>query len=122
MQTAITIGMILIALFWISRTILPPKGVTTVSIEAAKHDLENNALSKHWVDVRTPSEFKRNHIKGFTNIPLQSLQQQANQLDPSKELILICQSGSRSMAAAKILKKLGYPHITNVKGGLNAWK
>lgn len=114
--------MILIALFWISRTILPPKGVTTVSIEAAKHDLENNALSKHWVDVRTPAEFKRNHIKGFTNIPLQSLQQQANQLDPSKELILICQSGSRSMAAAKILKKLGYPHITNVKGGLNAWK
>ena len=38
-----------------------------------------------------------------------------------KEIVVICQSGMRSMKATKTLKKLGFKNITNVKGGINAW-
>ncbi|MFP3325235.1 rhodanese-like domain-containing protein, partial [Planococcus sp. SIMBA_160] len=31
-------------------------------------------------------------------------------------------SGMRSMQAAKILKKQGFTYITNIKGGMNAWR
>ena len=39
-----------------------------------------------------------------------------------KEIILICQSGMRSLQAAKQLKKLGYEHVTNVRGGMSAYR
>lgn len=35
--------------------------------------------------------------------------------------MLICQSGMRSSKASKLLKKLGFKHITNVKGGMMDW-
>ncbi|MGG3924306.1 rhodanese-like domain-containing protein, partial [Geobacillus thermodenitrificans] len=39
-----------------------------------------------------------------------------------KEVVVICQSGMRSQKASKWLKKMGFQHVTNVKGGLNAWQ
>jgi rhodanese-related sulfurtransferase len=71
------------------------------------------------VDVRTPAEFKGNHIKGFKNIPLQVLSQKSNEISKDKEVVVICQSGMRSQKASKILKKLGFTKITNVKGGMS---
>ena len=42
-------------------------------------------------------------------------------LDQNKEVIVICQSGMRSMQACKQLKKQGFTSIKNVRGGMNAW-
>ncbi|MGO4076430.1 rhodanese-like domain-containing protein, partial [Staphylococcus aureus] len=49
------------------------------------------------------------------------LKERASQLEKNEEIYVICQSGMRSMQAAKILKKQGFTHITNIKGGMNAW-
>ena len=40
------------------------------------------------VDVRTPEEFKRGHIKGAVNIPLQNLHNQFNRLNKEKTIIV----------------------------------
>lgn len=109
---------ILIAWFIISR-FLPVKGVKNINgkeLKAALHKKNNQCI-----DVRTPSEFRGNHIQGFRNIPLNELMQKVNHLDKNKEVIVICQSGMRSKQAVKMLKKLGFQHITNVSGGMNAW-
>lgn len=109
---------ILIAWFIISR-FLPVKGVKNINrkeLKAALHKKNNQ-----FIDVRTPSEFRGNHIQGFRNIPLNELMQKVNHLDKNKEVIVICQSGMRSKQAVKMLKKLGFQHITNVSGGMNAW-
>lgn len=109
---------ILVAWFIISR-FLPVKGVKNINgkeLKAALHKKNNQ-----FIDVRTPSEFRGNHIQGFRNIPLNELMQKVNHLDKNKEVIVICQSGMRSKQAAKMLKKLGFQHITNVSGGMNAW-
>ena len=71
------------------------------------------------LDVRTPSEYNRGHIKGALNIPLG----QIDRYSQSKEekLYVICHSGVRSRLAAKKLKKKGYD-VVNVSGGMMSWK
>ncbi|KAA6461469.1 rhodanese-like domain-containing protein [Bacillus cereus] len=112
------IYIVLIGWFMISR-FLPVKGVKNISTKELKAELKKK--NNLFIDVRTPGEFRSNHIHGFRNIPLNELPQRANSLDKQKEIIVICQSGMRSKIATKILKKLGFKHIINVSGGMGAW-
>ncbi|UKS56439.1 rhodanese-like domain-containing protein [Exiguobacterium acetylicum] len=98
----------------------PTKGVKQVSTTELKPLL--NDRKRFYLDVRTPAEFKGNHIKGFKNIPLQTLNSQLNQIPKDKEVLVICQSGMRSKQAIKVLKKAGYTDVTEVRGGMNAWR
>ncbi len=47
-----------------------------------------------------------------------------NQLHHSRDhlLLCICNSGRRSLAAASMLRSLGYPKALSVAGGFQAWK
>lgn len=98
--------------------LLPTKGVKQITTTALKNEL--NDKNKQFVDVRTPGEFKGNHIRGFKNIPLHQLSNNLNDLSKDKEVIVICQSGMRSNKATKLLKKQGFKQVTNVKGGMSA--
>ncbi len=107
-------------LFFLMKRVLTIKGVNNITTKELKKELNNK--NKQFVDVRTNGEFRGNHIKGFKNIPLHQLAQVAGKdLSKEKEVIVICQSGMRSQRASKVLKKLGFKNITNVKGGMSAW-
>src|SRR5690625_6032401 len=81
----------LLVIFLLQR-VLPPKGVRQISISDLKGELVNK--DKQFIDVRTPGEFKGNHIKAFKNIPLHQLSDKANKdLSKENEVIVICQSG-----------------------------
>ncbi|WP_242705668.1 rhodanese-like domain-containing protein [Pontibacillus sp. ALD_SL1] len=121
MDTIITVLLVGVAIYFIVKTMIPPKGVQQITPKEAQEKLQSKKKSDQFVDVRTPGEYNRNQIRGFTNIPLQSLKSASSELDSSKEVVLLCQSGTRSMAAARLLKKQGFTHITNIRGGLNAW-
>ncbi|KGX86927.1 rhodanese-like domain-containing protein [Pontibacillus litoralis] len=122
MQTIVTIGMILLVALFVLNKLLPAKGVKTIQTGQLKDDLRKYKNQKQWIDVRTPGEYQANHIKEFKNYPLQTLKHNTQSLDTSKEVVVICQSGARSLAATKILKKAGFSDVTNVQGGMNAWK
>lgn len=116
------INYVLIGLFvlFIVYRFMPTKGVRNISTAELKNELK--AKNKLFIDVRTAGEYKGNHLREFKNIPLNLLAQKAEkELSKDKEVIVICQSGMRSSQASKILKKLGYTKVTNVKGGMNAW-
>ena len=49
------------------------------------------------LDVRTHSEYARGHIEGFINIPVDSLRERISELDSSKPVYVICQSGVRQL-------------------------
>jgi rhodanese-related sulfurtransferase len=115
----INIIIIVLVGFFLLRMLLPTKGVRQISTAELKNEL--NDKNKQYIDVRTPGEFSGNHIKGFKNIPLHQLNGKANTLSKDKEVIVICQSGMRSNKASKVLKKLGFTQVTNVKGGMSAW-
>ena len=70
------------------------------------------------LDVRTPTEFHRGHIKNAKNVPLTKIG--AYTPETKETLYIICHSGVRSKLAAKKLKKKGYD-VINVRGGMSAW-
>ena len=75
------------------------------------------------LDVRTIAEYKEGHLRDATLIPVDALAQNLGMLkaDKHKKLIVYCRSGSRSVAASRILEENGFTPL-NVKGGIIALK
>lgn len=71
------------------------------------------------IDVRTPGEFRKGHMKNAKNVPLNEIGQFTPITD--KTVYVICHSGTRSKLAAKKLKKKGYD-VINIQGGMHAWR
>lgn len=73
------------------------------------------------VDVRETDEFAFGHIPNATNAPLSEFNLHLDSFQPDKEYYIICQSGGRSAMASEFLGNNGYT-VTNVLGGMSAWK
>ena len=71
------------------------------------------------LDVRTVEEYKEGHLRDSTLIPVQALAQNLGMLktEKNKKILVYCRTGSRSVAASRILEKNGFTPI-NVKGGI----
>lgn len=68
------------------------------------------------LDTRTMGEYAGGHIDGFTNIPVDQLRERLGELDKSKPVYVICQSGLRSYIACRILSGYGFT-CYNFSGG-----
>ncbi|WLR46368.1 rhodanese-like domain-containing protein [Halobacillus litoralis] len=119
MEAILPLGIGLLIGWFIIKKLLPVKGVQNISVQELQNRLKEKNVQ--WIDVRTPGEYRANHKKPFKNLPLSNLPKRTSELDRDKEVVIICQSGMRSMNAAKVLKKQGFSKITNVKGGMSAW-
>ena len=73
------------------------------------------------VDVREIDEFRRGRVPGAVNMPLSRFAQTSASLPKDKRILVICESGSRSLAAADYLLKTGFPSAVSVRGGTSAW-
>ncbi len=73
------------------------------------------------LDVRRIGEHEAGHVPGATNIPVEGLSRRVAELDPDRELAVICQTGYRSSAAASLLERAGFTSLHNVVGGTKAW-
>jgi rhodanese-related sulfurtransferase len=95
---------------------------------AAKSDKVNEMLTAgempFLLDVRTAEEWaKDGYIEGAVNIPFNDLLANADQLPaPDQPIVIYCGSGHRGAIVLAGLKLLGYENVTNLAGGLNAWK
>ena len=72
------------------------------------------------IDVRETNEVAAGKIPGAINIPLGLLEFRMNELDKSKEYIMVCRSGGRSGQATNFLENQGYK-VTNMDGGMLDW-
>jgi molybdopterin/thiamine biosynthesis adenylyltransferase/rhodanese-related sulfurtransferase len=75
------------------------------------------------IDVRDPDEYRDGHIEPATNISRGFLEFRIGSAvpDPKSTVVLYCQSGMRSVLAAKALKDLGYSNVINLQGGYQKW-
>ena len=75
------------------------------------------------IDVRDPDEYRDGHIEAATNISRGFLEFRIGGTvsDPKTPVVLYCQTGLRSVLAAKQLKELGYEHVINLQGGYAKW-
>jgi rhodanese-related sulfurtransferase len=73
------------------------------------------------LDVREPREFEFASIAGSLLIPLQQLPQRLAELEPMRDIAVICHHGMRSRQAAEYLVAAGFTQVFNVTGGIDAW-
>jgi phage shock protein E len=76
------------------------------------------------IDVRSPDEHATGFIPGTDlNIDFREIQARHREIGAQlgDHLVVYCQSGHRSNIAAETLADLGYTHVYNVSGSMNAW-
>ncbi|MFL8936624.1 rhodanese-like domain-containing protein [Rossellomorea oryzaecorticis] len=73
------------------------------------------------IDVREDDEVAAGMIPDAKHIPLGSIESRMDELDKSKEYIMVCRSGGRSGRAARILENQGFK-VINMTGGMMAWE
>lgn len=96
--------------------------IPAMSAKDAWTRLSQNDSSAVLVDVREEWEYQRGHAKGAKNIPLSQFRQRLQEIPRNQEILLICQSGHRSMQAAKLLQQQGLEQVVNVTGGTSVWR
>lgn len=75
------------------------------------------------VDVREPEEVSGGRIAGATHIPRGWLELRIEAIAGLDTCVVVyCQSGVRSLLAAKTLKDMGYTRVESLDGGFEAWK
>lgn len=74
------------------------------------------------VDVRATSEWRSGHIAGSLHVPLGRLVAQLEDKPHSQPVVLVCESGSRSAIGASLLTAAGFTDVTNLTGGIAAWR
>ena len=68
------------------------------------------------LDTRTEREYERGHVEGFINIPVDDLRARLSEIDKTKPLYVMCQSGLRSYISCRILSGEGYDCYNFVGG------
>jgi len=74
------------------------------------------------VDVRGISEWRAGHLPGATHLFLGDLLEASDPLPRDTPIAVYCQGGTRSAIAASLLQAKGFTRITNVQGGITAWR
>jgi rhodanese-related sulfurtransferase len=100
-------------------------GTPLVSPEAVEEryrhrDRENVTL----LDVRTREEYEAGHVPGSVWAPGGQAVQATDEYVAVRGgwLVLICDGFGRSVMTAGWLKRMGYPHVVVMEGGVAAWK
>jgi phage shock protein E len=76
------------------------------------------------IDVRSPEEHAAGFIPGTDlNIDFREIKTRHREIGVplDEHIVVYCQSGHRSNIAAETLADLGYTHVYNVRGSMNAW-
>ncbi len=76
------------------------------------------------VDVRDPHEYIKGHIENSLNLPLNKFSETVNKLEQYKKqtVIIVCQTGTRSISACKTLTKENFENVFNIVGGMQSWE
>ena len=70
------------------------------------------------IDVRSKLEFWLGHLPGAVSIPVDGIVKgvREREIDPGSRILLYCASGSRSAAAERELRAVGYRHVVDAGG------
>jgi len=92
------------------------KEISVQELKAKKDSGEDFQL----IDVREDFEYEMSNLGG-TLIPLGGILIEAEKIDKSKPVVVMCRSGKRSAAAIMQLEQRGFTNLINLKGGILAW-
>ncbi len=85
------------------------------------HYLQSAPRPPLLLDVREPWEYDKARIDGSTLVPMRSVPSRLDELDPEREIVVICHHGVRSRMIGRFLENQGFTNIINLSGGVAAW-
>ncbi|MDB4673752.1 molybdopterin-synthase adenylyltransferase MoeB [Verrucomicrobiales bacterium] len=97
-----------------------PPVVEEISVQGLKK-LRDAKTPHTLLDVRGDDEIAICEIAGSIKVPLPELEKRMSEIPQTPRVVIHCKSGVRSANAAEILLKNGFPEVTSVAGGINAW-
>ncbi|MGH7826815.1 MAG: rhodanese-like domain-containing protein [Candidatus Binatia bacterium] len=99
------------------------------------HEILENEPGSVYIDVRTPREFAAGHPEGAVNIPVafpdpgRGMVMNADfvkvvegNFPREKKIVVGCQAGPRSNAAAGLLQQAGFKDVSNMAGGFGGMR
>jgi hydroxyacylglutathione hydrolase len=95
----------------------PVDSVEQVSVE----DLSAGRNGRLVVDVRGEAEWQAGHLKDSILVPLPELPDRLADIPSGRQLVVLCQTGSRSAVAASYLRSRGWSRASNLAGGIAGW-
>jgi rhodanese-related sulfurtransferase len=97
------------------------RNYTSINTDEARRMLENDQ-NIMLIDVRNENEYNSEHLKNAKNIPLNQLEKRIKKLPRDKDIIIYCQTGSRSIRAIRKLEVNGFNRLSHMHEGLRGWK
>jgi rhodanese-related sulfurtransferase len=94
---------------------------TITAPELAAWLADTSKPAPYLLDVREPWEFETCHIAGAALMPMQSVPQRQQELEPEATIVCICHHGMRSLQVANFLERSGFTSVINLTGGVHAW-
>jgi len=75
------------------------------------------------VDIRSPHDFRREHIPGSRNVPFQSLSEEIEQFRNEDHVITVCPHGKASVQAANLITSFeGFNgRVESLESGIAGW-
>lgn len=73
------------------------------------------------LDVREPWEYRAGHVPDVIHIPMGQLVGRTGELPRDRPIMVICQSGHRSLGVTEYLLARGFQGAASVAGGTGAW-
>ena len=73
------------------------------------------------LDVREPWELDLCQLAGTQHIPMHLVPVRCDDIDPNRDVVVICHHGGRSMQVAMFLERKGFRSVLNLMGGVEAW-
>lgn len=76
------------------------------------------------IDVRTPEEFSKGHLKNSLNIDWNGndFETEISKLDKSRPVFIYCLSGGRSASAASWMRSNGFREVYELQSGILKWR
>lgn len=75
------------------------------------------------IDIRDPEAYRQEHILGAVMIPMPQLMQTVTEsLESIRDIYLMGSDDTQLAQAAQSLRDAGYERVTELKGGIEAWK
>lgn len=111
-------------LFLVSPIFAQNKDKYLLSINDFELKLRDNLGVAQLVDVRTPEEYMRGHLKRAINLNFNDDNFEdivKIKLDKTRPVFVYCFSGRRSTDAAAFLRDLGYKEVYDMAGGFAKW-
>jgi rhodanese-related sulfurtransferase len=72
------------------------------------------------LDVREDWELAVASVPGILHIPMGQVADRIGEIDRSREVVVLCRSGRRSLQVANFLQQNGFQAV-NLAGGILAW-